>query len=111
MASLQPPRLKIASRVPRARFPCRRGTWARAREYGRSLFAWMNVHGNVALPLRRKKPGKPREKELVDHALQVGDLASPIPAPCQLPGAMQQVDLTELSFGQLGGLRLLRSTV
>src|SRR5271170_4475383 len=26
-------------------------------EYGRSLFPWMNVHDNVALPLKQKKMG------------------------------------------------------
>ncbi|MFF8392855.1 ABC transporter ATP-binding protein [Streptomyces sp. NPDC016172] len=60
-------------------------------EYGRSLFAWMNVRDNVALPLRRKKLGKAREKELVDHALEVVGLADAHYAyPWQLSGGMQQ---------------------
>ncbi|MCC9704382.1 ABC transporter ATP-binding protein [Streptomyces sp. MNU76] len=60
-------------------------------EYGRSLFAWMNVRDNVALPLRRKKLGKAREKELVDHALEVVGLADAHHAyPWQLSGGMQQ---------------------
>ncbi|MBB4715611.1 NitT/TauT family transport system ATP-binding protein [Streptomyces luteogriseus] len=60
-------------------------------EYGRSLFAWMNVRDNVALPLRRKKLGKAREKELVDHALEVVGLADAHQAyPWQLSGGMQQ---------------------
>ncbi|MFF4259881.1 ABC transporter ATP-binding protein [Streptomyces sp. NPDC001663] len=60
-------------------------------EYGRSLFAWMNVRDNVALPLRRKKLGKARERELVDHALEVVGLADAHQAyPWQLSGGMQQ---------------------
>lgn len=60
-------------------------------EYGRSLFAWMNVRDNVALPLRRKKLGKARENELVDHALEVVGLADAHHAyPWQLSGGMQQ---------------------
>ncbi|MGP4048692.1 ABC transporter ATP-binding protein [Streptomyces sp. 2A115] len=60
-------------------------------EYGRSLFAWMNVRDNVALPLRRKKLGKARERELVDHALEVVGLGDAHQAyPWQLSGGMQQ---------------------
>ncbi|WP_416982140.1 ABC transporter ATP-binding protein [Streptomyces sp. T028] len=60
-------------------------------EYGRSLFAWMNVRDNVALPLRRKRLGKARERELVDHALEVVGLADAHHAhPWQLSGGMQQ---------------------
>ncbi|WP_338895293.1 ABC transporter ATP-binding protein [Streptomyces sp. TG1A-60] len=60
-------------------------------EYGRSLFAWMDVRHNVALPLRRKKLGKAREKQLVDHALEVVGLADAHQAyPWQLSGGMQQ---------------------
>jgi NitT/TauT family transport system ATP-binding protein len=60
-------------------------------EYGRSLFAWMNVRDNVTLPLRRKKLGKQRERELVDHALEVVGLADAHQAyPWQLSGGMQQ---------------------
>ncbi|MFI9583531.1 ABC transporter ATP-binding protein [Streptomyces sp. NPDC052236] len=60
-------------------------------EYGRSLFAWMNVRDNVALPLRRKKLGKARERELVNHALEVVGLADAHQAyPWQLSGGMQQ---------------------
>jgi NitT/TauT family transport system ATP-binding protein len=60
-------------------------------EYGRSLFAWMNVRDNVALPLRRKKLGKARERELVQPALEVVGLADAQHAhPWQLSGGMQQ---------------------
>ena len=60
-------------------------------EYGRSLFAWMNVRDNVALPLHRKKLGKARTRELVDHALEVVGLADAHEAyPWQLSGGMQQ---------------------
>ena len=60
-------------------------------EYGRSLFAWMTVRENVALPLRRKKLGKARTRELVDEALEAVGLADAHQAyPWQLSGGMQQ---------------------
>ncbi|WP_327190358.1 ABC transporter ATP-binding protein [Streptomyces xinghaiensis] len=60
-------------------------------EYGRSLFAWMNVHDNVGLPLRRKKMSKARREELVDHALELVGLSDARDAyPWQLSGGMQQ---------------------
>ncbi|WP_210578726.1 ABC transporter ATP-binding protein [Streptomyces sp. GESEQ-4] len=60
-------------------------------EYGRSLFAWMTVFDNVALPLRRKKLGKARLTELVEHALEVVGLGDAHHAyPWQLSGGMQQ---------------------
>ncbi|MGW0762365.1 ABC transporter ATP-binding protein [Streptomyces sp. NPDC002814] len=60
-------------------------------EYGRSLFAWMTVFDNVALPLRRKKLGKARLAELVGHALEVVGLGDAHHAyPWQLSGGMQQ---------------------
>lgn len=60
-------------------------------EYGRSLFAWMNVHDNVGLPLRRRKMPKARRQELVDRALELVGLADARDAyPWQLSGGMQQ---------------------
>jgi NitT/TauT family transport system ATP-binding protein len=60
-------------------------------EYGRSLFAWMNVHDNVGLPLRRKKMPRARREELVDRALELVGLADAREAyPWQLSGGMQQ---------------------
>ncbi|MGP3924325.1 ABC transporter ATP-binding protein [Streptomyces sp. 8N616] len=60
-------------------------------EYGRSLFAWMNVHDNVALPLRQKKVPKPRREEMVDRALEMVGLADArLAYPWQLSGGMQQ---------------------
>ncbi|QNP68082.1 ABC transporter ATP-binding protein [Streptomyces roseirectus] len=60
-------------------------------EYGRSLFAWMTVRQNVALPLRRKKLGKARQTELVERALDVVGLGDTHDAyPWQLSGGMQQ---------------------
>ena len=60
-------------------------------EYGRSLFAWMNVRDNVALPLRRKRMVPARRRELVDRALAAVGLADAHRAyPWQLSGGMQQ---------------------
>ncbi|MET9914868.1 ABC transporter ATP-binding protein [Streptomyces sp. NPDC006476] len=61
-------------------------------EYSRSLFAWMNVRDNVALPLRREKLGKRLERERVDAALQAVGLSSDTHRayPWQLSGGMQQ---------------------
>jgi NitT/TauT family transport system ATP-binding protein len=60
-------------------------------EYSRSLFAWMNVRDNVALPLRRKKLGKVRKREIVDRALEAVGLGDVHQAyPWQLSGGMQQ---------------------
>jgi len=60
-------------------------------EYGRSLFPWMTVRGNVELPLRQKKVPRGRRAELVDEALSavgLGDIHSAY--PWQLSGGMQQ---------------------
>jgi len=60
-------------------------------EYGRSLFPWMSVHDNVALPLKQKKMGADRREELVRNALSSVDLAGVGGAyPWQLSGGMQQ---------------------
>jgi NitT/TauT family transport system ATP-binding protein len=60
-------------------------------EYGRSLFPWMTVHDNVALPLKQKRMTAARREELVRDALSAVDLASVDGAyPWQLSGGMQQ---------------------
>ena len=50
-------------------------------EYGRSLFPWMTVHDNVALPLKQKKMTAERREELVRNALAAVDLAKASTAP------------------------------
>jgi NitT/TauT family transport system ATP-binding protein len=60
-------------------------------EYGRSLFPWMSIEGNVELPLKQKKLPKARRRELVHEALEavgLGDVHSAY--PWQLSGGMQQ---------------------
>jgi NitT/TauT family transport system ATP-binding protein len=60
-------------------------------EYGRSLFPWMTVEGNVELPLKQKKLAKERRAELVRDALEAVGLAEAHSAyPWQLSGGMQQ---------------------
>jgi NitT/TauT family transport system ATP-binding protein len=60
-------------------------------EYGRSLFPWMTVRGNVDLPLRAKRLPGARRAELVDEALAAVGLGDVHGAyPWQLSGGMQQ---------------------
>jgi NitT/TauT family transport system ATP-binding protein len=60
-------------------------------EYGRSLFPWMTIEGNVELPLKQKKLPKARRRELVHEALEAVGLADVASAyPWQLSGGMQQ---------------------
>jgi NitT/TauT family transport system ATP-binding protein len=60
-------------------------------EYSRSLFPWMRVRENVAFPLRRKKLGKARTRELVEQALSAVRLDGfEDHYPWQLSGGMQQ---------------------
>jgi len=60
-------------------------------EYGRSLFPWMTVRGNVELPLRSKRLGRDRRDELVTGALAAVGLGDVHDAyPWQLSGGMQQ---------------------
>ncbi|EMF52285.1 MULTISPECIES: ABC transporter ATP-binding protein [Streptomyces] len=60
-------------------------------EYGRSLFPWMRVRDNVELPLRQKRSGRARRRELVDDALASVGLSDAADAyPWQLSGGMQQ---------------------
>jgi NitT/TauT family transport system ATP-binding protein len=60
-------------------------------EYGRSLFPWLKVHENVALPLKAKGVPKAQRTELVDRALaSVGLSGARTAWPWQLSGGMQQ---------------------
>ncbi|CDJ98967.1 conserved hypothetical protein [Microbacterium sp. C448] len=60
-------------------------------EYGRSLYPWLTVRGNVELPLKHKKLSKTERTQLVDDALQAVGLAHASKSyPWQLSGGMQQ---------------------
>ncbi|WP_371544022.1 ABC transporter ATP-binding protein [Streptomyces sp. NBC_00554] len=60
-------------------------------EYGRSLFPWMKVAGNVELPLKEKGIPKAKRRELVTDALRSVGLPDAADAyPWQLSGGMQQ---------------------
>jgi NitT/TauT family transport system ATP-binding protein len=60
-------------------------------DYGRSLFPWMTIRGNVELPLRAKRLPGARRAELVDQALAAVGLGDVHDAyPWQLSGGMQQ---------------------
>ena len=60
-------------------------------EYGRSLFPWLTVRGNVELPLKEKRLPKARRRELVDEALEAVGLAhAGAQHPWELSGGMQQ---------------------
>jgi len=60
-------------------------------EYGRSLFPWMTVRDNVALPLKNQGVPKAERDGIVDEALvAVGLDAVPRSYPWQLSGGMQQ---------------------
>jgi NitT/TauT family transport system ATP-binding protein len=60
-------------------------------DYGRSLFPWLTVRGNVELPLRHKKLPSVRRDRLVDDALAAVGLAHTARShPWQLSGGMQQ---------------------
>ncbi|MDA8372257.1 MAG: ABC transporter ATP-binding protein [Nocardiopsaceae bacterium] len=60
-------------------------------EYGRSLFPWLTVQGNIELPLKEKKLPKKRRGELVAESLEAVGLSGSARAyPWQLSGGMQQ---------------------
>jgi NitT/TauT family transport system ATP-binding protein len=60
-------------------------------EYGRSLFPWLKVGGNVELPLKAKGLGRAERNQLVDQALRAVGLSDARGAwPWQLSGGMQQ---------------------
>jgi len=60
-------------------------------EYGRSLFPWLTVADNVALPLKAQGIGKAARAEAVDRAVEEVGLAHALHKyPWQLSGGMQQ---------------------
>ncbi|MGO1628717.1 MAG: ABC transporter ATP-binding protein [Microbacteriaceae bacterium] len=60
-------------------------------EYGRSLYPWLTVRGNVELPLRHKKLQRTEREELVMDALTAVGLDHAADTyPWQLSGGMQQ---------------------
>jgi NitT/TauT family transport system ATP-binding protein len=60
-------------------------------EYGRSLYPWLTVRGNVELPLRHKKLRRAERDRLVDESLLAVGLADAAKKhPWQLSGGMQQ---------------------
>ena len=60
-------------------------------EYGRSLYPWLTVRGNVELPLRHKKMSSAERGQIIDDALQaVGLEHAAAQYPWQLSGGMQQ---------------------
>lgn len=60
-------------------------------EYGRSLYPWLTVRGNVELPLKHKRLSKVERAQLVDDALvAVGLDHAGGSYPWQLSGGMQQ---------------------
>jgi NitT/TauT family transport system ATP-binding protein len=60
-------------------------------DYSRSLFPWMSVRDNVALPLRRRGLGRAERREASEKALEsVGLAEAGEKYPWQLSGGMQQ---------------------
>lgn len=60
-------------------------------EYGRSLYPWLTVRGNVELPLRHKKMSSSERTQIVEDALHaVGLDHAAGQYPWQLSGGMQQ---------------------
>jgi NitT/TauT family transport system ATP-binding protein len=60
-------------------------------EYGRSLYPWLSVRDNVAMPLRRTTHGRAARRKAADEALaSVGLPSSGDKYPWQLSGGMQQ---------------------
>ena len=60
-------------------------------DYGRSLFPWLSVRDNVAMPLRRTVRSRAARREAADAALaSVGLPGSGDKYPWQLSGGMQQ---------------------
>jgi NitT/TauT family transport system ATP-binding protein len=60
-------------------------------DYSRSLYPWLTVRDNVALPLRQKKRSRAQRREAADAALaSVGLEGAADRYPWQLSGGMQQ---------------------
>ncbi len=60
-------------------------------EYGRSLYPWLTVRGNVELPLRHQKLPKDERNRIIADAIEaVGLVGKEDSYPWQLSGGMQQ---------------------
>jgi NitT/TauT family transport system ATP-binding protein len=60
-------------------------------DYSRSLYPWLSVRDNVALPLRRTQPSRARRRDAAQRALAAVGLADTGGRyPWQLSGGMQQ---------------------
>ncbi|GAB3496940.1 ABC transporter ATP-binding protein [Nocardiopsis coralliicola] len=60
-------------------------------EYGRSLFPWLTVKGNVELPLKEKRLPRKRRAALIEESLEAVGLGHAADAhPWELSGGMQQ---------------------
>ncbi|WP_448811530.1 ABC transporter ATP-binding protein [Agromyces bauzanensis] len=60
-------------------------------EYGRSLYPWLTVRGNIELPLKHKKLSRAQRDQLIDDALEAVGLEHAAKSyPWQLSGGMQQ---------------------
>jgi NitT/TauT family transport system ATP-binding protein len=60
-------------------------------DYGRSLFPWLTVRGNIELPLKEKGLSRPARRDRIAAALAAVGLADSAGAhPWQLSGGMQQ---------------------
>lgn len=60
-------------------------------EYGRSLYPWLTVRGNVELPLRHQKLPKDERNRIIADAIEaVGLVGKEESYPWQLSGGMQQ---------------------
>jgi NitT/TauT family transport system ATP-binding protein len=60
-------------------------------EYGRSLYPWLTVRGNVELPLRHKRLSRAARETLVSDAIEAVGLTDVARShPWQLSGGMQQ---------------------
>ncbi len=60
-------------------------------EYGRSLYPWLSVRGNVALPLKHQGLSRAEQDQIVDDALEAVGLSHAHHSyPWQLSGGMQQ---------------------
>jgi NitT/TauT family transport system ATP-binding protein len=60
-------------------------------DYGRSLFPWLTVEGNVAFPLKKKRLAPPKKRAAIDQALRAVNLEGFAKHyPWQLSGGMQQ---------------------
>jgi NitT/TauT family transport system ATP-binding protein len=60
-------------------------------DYSRSLYPWLTVRDNVALPLRRTVPGRAERRQIAAQALDsVGLAGAAGQYPWQLSGGMQQ---------------------